>query len=132
MHRESLGTASSGIGTVNCGWHNMKRPLGVGDLQKEERQVEFAGMTTSPADVWSHRYINMDYMFFMSLAHSPLLQPYVLYNIACQWHKNLSDRMKLFNSEIQFKDGEKFIVFLVPRSTFLPTSSCAISSFLSI
>jgi hypothetical protein len=54
-------------------------------------------------------------MFFMSLAHSPLLRLYVSYDIACQWHKNLSERMKLFDSEIQFKDGEKFIVFLVPK-----------------
>ncbi|KAJ7776683.1 hypothetical protein B0H14DRAFT_2631689 [Mycena olivaceomarginata] len=37
--REFLGTASSGIGTVDCARHNMKRPLGVGDLQKGERQV---------------------------------------------------------------------------------------------
>lgn len=37
--RESLGTASSGIGTVDCARHNMKRPNGVGDLQKGERYV---------------------------------------------------------------------------------------------
>jgi hypothetical protein len=37
--RESLGTASSGIGTVDCARHNMKRPSGVGDLQKGERYV---------------------------------------------------------------------------------------------
>ncbi|KAJ7659687.1 hypothetical protein DFH06DRAFT_947420, partial [Mycena polygramma] len=32
--REAYGTASSGIGTVDCARHNMKRPNGVGDLQK--------------------------------------------------------------------------------------------------
>ncbi|KAJ7453515.1 hypothetical protein FB451DRAFT_1519932 [Mycena latifolia] len=37
--RESLGTASSGIGTVDCARHNMKRPNGVGDLQKGERYL---------------------------------------------------------------------------------------------
>ncbi|KAJ7880130.1 hypothetical protein B0H13DRAFT_2542393 [Mycena leptocephala] len=85
--RESLGTASSGIGTVDCARHNMKRPNAVGDLQKGER------------------YLNMDYMFFMSLAGSPLQRLYVSYDIACQWHKNIRD----------FKDGEKYVVFLVPK-----------------
>ncbi|KAJ7720074.1 hypothetical protein B0H14DRAFT_2642814 [Mycena olivaceomarginata] len=37
--REFLGTVSSGIGTINCARHNMKRPLGIGDLEKEEWQV---------------------------------------------------------------------------------------------
>ncbi|KAJ7906822.1 hypothetical protein B0H13DRAFT_1880221 [Mycena leptocephala] len=84
--RESLGTASSGIGTVDCARHNMKRPSGVGDLQKGER-----------------------------LAGTPLKRLYVSYDIACQWHKNIAERMKIFDSEIQFKEGEKFVVFLVPK-----------------
>ncbi|KAJ7802706.1 hypothetical protein B0H14DRAFT_2614089 [Mycena olivaceomarginata] len=80
--RESLGTASSGIGTVDCARHNMKPPLGVGDLQKGER------------------YLNMDYMFFMSLAGSPLLR---------------LKRMEIFDCDIQFKEGKKYVVFLVPK-----------------
>ncbi|KAJ7836845.1 hypothetical protein B0H13DRAFT_1651891 [Mycena leptocephala] len=95
--RESLGTASSGIGMVDCAQHNMKRPNAVGDLQKGER------------------YLNMDYMFFMSLAGSALQRLYVSYDIACQWHKNIRERMKIFDSEIQFKDGQKYVVFLVPK-----------------
>ena len=31
--REARGTASSGIGAVDCARHNMKRPNAVGDLQ---------------------------------------------------------------------------------------------------
>ncbi|KAJ7810115.1 hypothetical protein B0H13DRAFT_2248680 [Mycena leptocephala] len=85
--RESLGTASSGIGTVDCARHNMKRPNAVGDLQKGE-----------------------------SLAGSPLQRLYVSYDIACQWHKNIRERMKIFDYEgVQFKDGEKYVVFLVPK-----------------
>ncbi|KAJ7814729.1 hypothetical protein B0H13DRAFT_2218818, partial [Mycena leptocephala] len=96
--RESLGTASSGIGMVDCARHNMKRPNGVGDLQKGER------------------YLNMDYMFFMSLAGSPIKHLYVSYDIACQWHKNISERMKIFDfDDVQFKDGEKYVVFLIPK-----------------
>ncbi|KAJ6545302.1 hypothetical protein B0H19DRAFT_1238233 [Mycena capillaripes] len=62
-------------------------------------------------------YLNMDYMFFMSLAHSPLMYLYVLYDIACQWYKNLPERMKIFADYkgVQFRKGEKFVVFLVPK-----------------
>ncbi|KAJ6598621.1 hypothetical protein B0H10DRAFT_2231600 [Mycena sp. CBHHK59/15] len=97
--RESLGTASSGIGTVDCARHNMKRPNGVGDLQKGER------------------YLNMDYLFFMSLASSPLTRLYVSYDIACQWHKNIWERMKVFAEYkgVQFEQGKKYVVFLVPK-----------------
>ncbi|KAJ7471708.1 hypothetical protein B0H11DRAFT_2237257 [Mycena galericulata] len=69
--RESRGTASSGVGTVDCARHNMKRPRGVGDLQQGER------------------YLNMDYMFFMSLEDSELQQ--------------------------FFRNGKRFFVFLVPK-----------------
>lgn len=57
----------------------------------------------------------MDYMFFMSLAGNPILRLYVSYDIACQWHKNISERMRIFDPEVQFKDGTKYIVFLVPK-----------------
>ncbi|KAJ7843371.1 hypothetical protein B0H14DRAFT_2585823 [Mycena olivaceomarginata] len=65
----SPGTASSGIGTVDCAPHNMKTPEWVGDLQMGER------------------YLNMDYLFFMSLAGCILLQLFISYDIACQWYK---------------------------------------------
>lgn len=61
------------------------------------------------------RYLNMDYMFFMSLAGSALLWLYVSYDIACQWYKNISTRMQIFAEDIQFKNKEKNIVFLVPK-----------------
>ncbi|KAJ7788327.1 hypothetical protein B0H14DRAFT_2398495, partial [Mycena olivaceomarginata] len=72
--REARGTASSGIGAVDCAHHNMKWPLAVGDLQLGER---YCG------------YINMDYMFFRSITGSPLLRFFISYDIACQWHINI-------------------------------------------
>ncbi|KAJ7895816.1 hypothetical protein B0H13DRAFT_2338683 [Mycena leptocephala] len=42
----------------------------------------------------------------MSVAGSPLLRLFVSYDIACQWHENLWERMKLFEFDIQFKEGE--------------------------
>ncbi|KAJ7434267.1 hypothetical protein B0H11DRAFT_2164741 [Mycena galericulata] len=95
--RESRGTASSGIATVDCARHNMKRPNAVGDLQLGER------------------YINMDYIFFMGLAGSEVSELYVSYDIACQWHKNIWDRMKTFDESIQLHLGKKYYVFLIPK-----------------
>ncbi|KAJ6483367.1 hypothetical protein C8R45DRAFT_1099633 [Mycena sanguinolenta] len=94
--RESLGTAASGLGTVDCARHNMKRPNGVGDLLKGQ-------------------YLNMDYLFFMSLAGSILLTLFVSYDIACQWYKNIWEQMRIFPEDIRFKRGEKNVVFLVPK-----------------
>ncbi|KAJ6608385.1 hypothetical protein B0H10DRAFT_2068058 [Mycena sp. CBHHK59/15] len=95
--REARGTASSGIGAVDCARHNMKRPLGVGDLQ------------------FGERYLNMDYMFFRSLVGTELLRFYVSYDIACQWHINIWNRMDTYEQEIRMVKDEKFIVFLVPK-----------------
>ncbi|KAJ7842104.1 hypothetical protein B0H14DRAFT_3457041 [Mycena olivaceomarginata] len=94
--RESRGTASSGIGTVDYVRHNMKRPNGVGDLQQGEK------------------YLNMDYLFFMGLLGTLLLRFVVSYDIACQWYKNLWGRMAIFPAEAQLS-GEKKFVFLVPK-----------------
>ncbi|KAJ7239435.1 hypothetical protein C8J57DRAFT_1564870, partial [Mycena rebaudengoi] len=88
--RESRGTASSGIGTVDCARHNMKRPNGVGDLQKGER------------------YINMDYMFWKSLAgHDELLQLF--------WHKNIWKRLSEYDVSLQDRAGHRYFVFLIPK-----------------
>lgn len=37
--RGGKGVAASGVGTVECSRHDMKRPTSVGDLQKGERYV---------------------------------------------------------------------------------------------
>ncbi|KAK7007802.1 hypothetical protein R3P38DRAFT_3324954 [Favolaschia claudopus] len=96
--REARGTASSGIGAVDCARHNMKRPSAVGDLQLGER------------------YINMDYMFFRSIAGSPLIRFFVSYDIACQWHLHLFTRMEHYENDTLTIDGAgKFFTFLVPK-----------------
>jgi hypothetical protein len=52
----------------------------------------------------------------MSLAGNLLMCRYVSYDIACRWHKNIWDRMKIFDYQgVQFKDREKHTVFLVPK-----------------
>ncbi|KAJ6529050.1 hypothetical protein DFH09DRAFT_1412508 [Mycena vulgaris] len=95
--KEVRGTASSGIGTVDCARHNMKRPRGVGDLQQGER------------------YLNMDYMFFKSIEGTDNQLFFVSYDIACQWHKNIWDRMQIYPYDLQQENGGRFFVFLVPK-----------------
>ncbi|KAJ7108379.1 hypothetical protein C8R43DRAFT_1091876 [Mycena crocata] len=97
--REARGTASSGIGAVDCARHNMKRPLAVGDLQLGER------------------YINMDFMFFQSVAGTELLRFFVSYDIACQWHLNIWKRMKTYDPDLHMREDDKriFVTFLVPK-----------------
>ncbi|KAJ7120853.1 hypothetical protein C8R44DRAFT_920339, partial [Mycena epipterygia] len=95
--KEARGTASSGVGMVDCARHNMKRPRGVGDLQQGER------------------YLNMDYMFFKSLEDSESQLFFVSYDIACQWHKNIWDRMQIYPRNIRVENAKRFFVFLVPK-----------------
>ncbi|KAJ7092911.1 hypothetical protein B0H15DRAFT_777021 [Mycena belliarum] len=99
--REARGTASSGIGTVDCARHNMKRPNGVGDLQKGER------------------YINMDYMLWMSLhGYDELVQLMISYDIVCQWHINIWRRLVKYSPkliEAAGEGGRRFYVWLIPK-----------------
>ncbi|KAF8217388.1 hypothetical protein K438DRAFT_1557227, partial [Mycena galopus ATCC 62051] len=95
--RESRGTASSGIATIDCASHNFKRPCSVGDLQLGER------------------YINIDYIFFMGLAGSEIDELFVSYDIACQWHKNIWTWMLTFPTRIQEQMGRTYFVFLIPK-----------------
>ncbi|KAF7358324.1 CxC2 domain-containing protein [Mycena venus] len=96
--REARRTASSGVGAVDCTRHNMKRPRAVGDLQLREC------------------YINMDYMFFYSIAGTELLRFFVSYDIACQWHLNIWSRMQKYQDATLTLDGRgKFMTFLVPK-----------------
>ncbi|KAF8121256.1 hypothetical protein EV363DRAFT_1406388 [Boletus edulis] len=91
------GLAATGVGTVDCARHNMKLPIGVGDLQKGEK------------------YINMDYLLFSTLRHNSTNILNISYDIACQWSKNLSTRIVDLPSSMEFPLSEKRINFLVPK-----------------
>ncbi|KAG0698889.1 hypothetical protein DFH29DRAFT_1016887 [Suillus ampliporus] len=91
------GLAATSLGTVDCTRHNMKRPNAVGDLQKGEK------------------YINMDYLFFLTLRHAVLDTLNVSYDIVCQWHKNLWHRMSAFPLSMQLSQAIKTVSFFVPK-----------------
>ncbi|KAK7044331.1 CxC2 domain-containing protein [Favolaschia claudopus] len=97
-NRESYGMAASGIGTVDCARHNMKRPNGVGDLQKGEK------------------YINMDFMLWESLAnYDDIVQLFISYDIVCQWHKNIWTRLSQYNPQLRQRGLKRYYVWLIPK-----------------
>ncbi|KAH9906094.1 uncharacterized protein B0H18DRAFT_1132035 [Fomitopsis serialis] len=93
--RGSQGTAASGVATIECVRHDMKRPCSVGDLQKGER------------------YVNMDYLFASSLRKHSTTRVVVSYDIACQWSVNLWSRMMQYEFEWNFE--QQTITFLIPK-----------------
>ncbi|KAG1787040.1 hypothetical protein EV424DRAFT_1476780 [Suillus variegatus] len=95
--KTSRGLAATGLGTIDCAHHNMKCPNAVGDLQKGEK------------------YVNMDYLFFSTLRHTSIQTLNISYDIACQWHKKLQQRMSAFPISMRFDFVSKVINFFVPK-----------------
>ncbi|KAJ7884621.1 hypothetical protein B0H14DRAFT_3432347 [Mycena olivaceomarginata] len=52
-------------------------------------------------------YINMDYMFFRSIAGLELVRFFVSYDIVCQWHINLWSRMVEYKDETDREAPER-------------------------
>ncbi|KAJ7768991.1 hypothetical protein B0H16DRAFT_1716189 [Mycena metata] len=64
----------------------------------------------------------MDYMFFRSIAGSPLVRFFVSYDIACQWHIHVWDRLRQYEDETITIDGwGKFVTFLASPPTLRNT-----------
>ncbi|EIW79870.1 hypothetical protein CONPUDRAFT_57971, partial [Coniophora puteana RWD-64-598 SS2] len=91
------GLATTGVGTIDCARHGMKLPCGVADLQFWER------------------YANMDYIVFSALRFLRVKDINISYDIACQWCKNLRERIAALPSDISFDQFTKFLRFFVPK-----------------
>ncbi|KAM6493722.1 hypothetical protein JOM56_010083 [Amanita muscaria] len=92
--------AATGIATVECARHNMKRPNAIADLQKGER------------------YCNMDYIFHKSLSDCKIKDFVISYDIACQWSINLNTRLQRIDSKFadtMFNDRNTRTRFFVPK-----------------
>ena len=58
----------------------------------------------------------MDYLFFSSLKHSDVMEIVISYDIACQWSKNLWNRMSSYPHWMHVDhDGGKQFHFLIPK-----------------
>ncbi|KAF8869244.1 hypothetical protein BD779DRAFT_1614570 [Infundibulicybe gibba] len=95
--RGGKGTAASGVGTIECSRHDMKRPVSLGDLQKGER------------------YVNMDYFFLSSVQFDSPDTLVVSYDIACQWSRNLFKRMSTYPPYLHIRQSTKAITFAIPK-----------------
>ncbi|KAF8869824.1 hypothetical protein BD779DRAFT_1456434, partial [Infundibulicybe gibba] len=95
--RGGKGTAASGVGTIECSHHDMKRPVSLGDLQKGER------------------YVNMDYFFLSSVQFDSPDTLVVSYDIACQWSRNLFKQMSTYPPDLHIRQSTKSITFAVPK-----------------
>ncbi|KAF8326255.1 hypothetical protein F5887DRAFT_900090 [Amanita rubescens] len=96
--KDTRGLLVTGIGTVDCARHDMKRPNSVGDLQKGER------------------YANMDYLFYSGLKNATIKSMVVSYDIACQWSIKFHTRMKTcFPAEWPINSSDVHLRFLVPK-----------------
>ncbi|KAG1722852.1 hypothetical protein EDB19DRAFT_1898151 [Suillus lakei] len=93
----SRGLTATGVGTIDCAQHNRKLPNRVGDLQKGER------------------YTNMDFLFFSTLHGRGIDTLNISYDIACQWHKNLWERMSAMPSELHLNHAMKSVRFFMPK-----------------
>ncbi|KAF7305332.1 CxC2 domain-containing protein [Mycena chlorophos] len=94
----SRGYSATGVGMGVCVRHELVKANGVGDLQKGER------------------YANMDYIFASILRHMhPLLRIILSYDIACQWWKELRERLLLLPPLVRLKLVLDFIRFVIPK-----------------
>lgn len=110
--RSMKGLAATGVGTVDCARHDVKRPTSVGDLQKGERQVTVYFQPWSRCSELKFRYVNMDYLFFSSLRGSSYSNINVSYDIACQWSINLWRRMMTYPEDMRARILSIFRFFI--------------------
>jgi len=61
------------------------------------------------------RYLNSDYTFLKTLFATAVMLLVIFYGIACQWHKNLWEHMKIFPPEEALSPNVKSLLFLVPK-----------------
>ncbi|KAJ7701956.1 hypothetical protein B0H17DRAFT_1195154 [Mycena rosella] len=83
--RNTTGLRVSGVGGVVCARHECMQPNGLGDLQKGER------------------YANMDYILMSALSKFDLMELTLSYDIACQWKKNFTERLRKLPTELQIE-----------------------------
>ncbi|KAG6836222.1 hypothetical protein H0H93_010103 [Arthromyces matolae] len=91
------GLAATGVATIECIQHDMKRPCSVGDLQLGKK------------------YCNIDFLFYWSIINSNLVCFVVSYDIACQWSINLRERMARLDHDFFLFNGTVQVRFFVPK-----------------
>ena len=57
----------------------------------------------------------MDYMYFSSLRDTKIKRLVVSYDIACQWHLNLFNRMEIMPESLRLSPTIEAITYLIPK-----------------
>lgn len=113
------GFASTGVATVECTRHNMKRPSAVCDLQKGERYVYDPAPSLSDRYIlMSTRYCNMDFIVHWGVvifALTFLKTFFISYDIACQWSIHFIERLRAMNVTSPFLQPDVDIRYVVPK-----------------
>ncbi|KAJ7336983.1 hypothetical protein DFH08DRAFT_964940 [Mycena albidolilacea] len=95
----SQGYAATGCGMITCGRHEIVCKNGVGDLQAGEKY-----------------YGNMDYIVASAMRHFVQLLFFLfLYDIMCQWSKNLKERLLKLPPHVRFILAHYFVKFIIPK-----------------
>ncbi|OSC96771.1 hypothetical protein PYCCODRAFT_1472340 [Trametes coccinea BRFM310] len=89
----SSGLAATGVVSVDCARHDMKRPCSTGDLQKGER------------------FVNIDYVLNSSLQHHSTNDITASFDVACNYDRRLSPRFSSYGYDI----SAYHIVWAVPK-----------------
>ncbi|KAI0748683.1 hypothetical protein C8Q80DRAFT_1219730 [Daedaleopsis nitida] len=90
----SASLASSGVATVDCSRHEMKRPCSIGDLQKGERHV------------------NVDFLVNSTLRHNTPTEVSASYDVACIYCLNIKQRFNKYGFDTLASHD---IVWSVPK-----------------
>jgi hypothetical protein len=106
--RETRGLSITGVGTVDCARHDMKRPVAMVPLTGGERLVWSTDLQPSSQFC---SYVNMDYANYMSWRNTLLLWIVLSYDIMCQYWVNFWTRMtthfddksgRLYSGDVHF------------------------------
>lgn len=85
------------------------------EISKRVKGMLHTVVLHDPCSLYSVRYTNMDYLFFSVVKDSPLKVVNVSYNITCQWHCHLWDRIQTLPATMHLTCVEKKITFFMPK-----------------
>jgi len=93
---------------------NVFCPMAWAICKKENGTWHAPFISATEANEYGPRYVNMDYIFFSSLAGTELEHITVCYDIACQWCRHLLERMEKLPAKLHLPKTLK-LRYRVPK-----------------
>lgn len=82
---------------------------------KGEDDSLFYSVTGFDNRLIAHRYCNMDYILYLTMKLKEVYNIVVSYDIVCQWHKNLKERLTVIDPMCYLLEDTVNWRFLVPK-----------------